>query len=230
MNRTRWAPLERALIDLDIKPIVAVVPDNGDPSLMVEPPDSSFWDSVRRWRDLGWTIAVHGHRHVYVTDDPGLVRLNRRSEFAGLSRTEQHDKLSAALAIFKREGIHPSVWVAPSHSFDVTTVSVLQELGFDTISDGLFRLPHRDATGVFWVPQQLWRLRRMPPGVWTVCCHPNTMSRDGVDRFLADVRRLRPMIAELDAIRDAYQGRRESSVDTLTARCFLGVKRAKSAI
>ena len=230
MDRARWAPLERALIDLDIKPIVAVVPDNGDPSLMVDPPDPSFWDSVRRWQDLGWTIAVHGHRHVYVTDDPGIVRLNRRSEFAGLPRDDQRDKLEAALAIFDREGVEGPSWVAPSHSFDRATLSVLRELEIDTISDGLFRLPHRDPEGPFWVPQQLWRFRQMPPGVWTVCSHPNTMTPDGVRGLVDDMTRFRSRTTDLEEIRKVFGARPASPMDGLTSRGFLGLKRAKGLL
>lgn len=38
----------------------------------------------------------------------------------------------------------------------------------------LFSLyPYRDARGIMWVPQQLWRFRKMLFGIWTICLHVN---------------------------------------------------------
>ena len=106
-----WNQIERILIDQDVRPILAVVPDNQDPELDREPADPRFWERVRGWQARGWTIALHGYQHRYVTQSPGLVGLNRYSEFAGLPYAEQHRKLSAGLAIFEREGIQPQLWV-----------------------------------------------------------------------------------------------------------------------
>ena len=61
-----WSQIEPALIDSDVKPILAVVPDNRDPVLAPAPAVRDFWGHVRRWQDLGWTIALHGYQHLYM--------------------------------------------------------------------------------------------------------------------------------------------------------------------
>ena len=55
MDRARWGRIERVLDAHAVKPIVAVVPDNQDPKLTVEPSDPSFWERVRRWATKGWS-------------------------------------------------------------------------------------------------------------------------------------------------------------------------------
>ena len=121
-----WSEIEVLLRRYNVKPILAVVPDNRDPVLQVAPPVADFWDRVRRWQDWGWTIALHGYQHLYVAKDGGLVNLRKKSEFASLPAGEQEDKLRRATAIFEREGIKSRVWIAPGNAFDETTVSLLR--------------------------------------------------------------------------------------------------------
>ncbi|HYV01864.1 MAG TPA: DUF2334 domain-containing protein [Actinomycetota bacterium] len=229
MRWSAWEGIERVLVENDIKPIASVVPDNRDPQLMVDPPDAGFWDRVRRWQSWGWTIGFHGYQHRYVTERAGLVGINRYSEFAGLSLDEQERKLEAALRIFQQEEVVPRVWVAPGHSFDATTVDVLWRLGIRTISDGLFPLPHRDRRGMLWVPQQLWRFRRMPAGVWTICVHMNTRGADGVARLLQGIQDHRQRIVDLDSVAAAYSHRRPGVTDRLAPPPLRLAKRLKQS-
>jgi Uncharacterized protein conserved in bacteria (DUF2334) len=58
-----------------------------DPDLRFDAPDSHYWNHVRRWREKGWTIAMHGLHHACHDDPPGcraLIPFHRRGEFAGL--------------------------------------------------------------------------------------------------------------------------------------------------
>src|SRR5437660_1103665 len=71
MNWAIWNDLESLLGSIGVKPIVAVVPDNRDPALVVAPAVSDFWDRVRGWKARGWSIGIHGHQHVYRTSSPG---------------------------------------------------------------------------------------------------------------------------------------------------------------
>lgn len=171
MDWKAWDPMEKAMDDEGIRPLVAVIPDNRDPEFVVGPPNPAFWDRVRAWQAKGWGIGIHGHRHERATSDGGMMAINARSEFAGLGPSEQREKLRSALGIFARERVKPDAWVAPWHSFDATTKAVLAELGVRVISDGFSTLPYRDDDGMLWVPQQLWRFRKMPFGLWTVCWH-----------------------------------------------------------
>jgi len=80
-----WNEIETMLISANVSPILAVIPDNRDPKLMVDPPVADFWQRVREWQKRGWTIGLHGYQHIYVNNNSGILSLNKRSEFAGLS-------------------------------------------------------------------------------------------------------------------------------------------------
>jgi peptidoglycan/xylan/chitin deacetylase (PgdA/CDA1 family) len=178
---------------------VAIVPDNQDRGLNVAPARDDFWERVRAWQAAGWFIALHGYQHRYVTQDAGLVGINQFSEFAGLPYETQKQKLVSALAVMRRHGVKPDGWVAPGHSFDAMTVRALLELDIQVISDGYYQRPvqHMGAT---WIPQQLWRFRRMPSGVWTVCLHANALSDSGFDALKADLVRFAPRITSVRAV------------------------------
>jgi len=217
MNWAVWERIEDGLRQYNVRPILAVVPDNHDPKLMVDSPRPDFWERVRQWQADGYTIALHGYQHLYVNRNWGLMKLTPQSEFAGVSREEQEAKLRAALAIFSREGVRAECWVAPAHSFDRTTVAVLAELGVRVISDGLEPLPYRDSRGVIWVPQQLWNFRRKPAGVWTVCQHHNGWSEEDCDRFLRNLATFAPQMSDLSAIAASYGTRKRTLSDRAIA-------------
>jgi predicted deacetylase len=226
MNWGLWTEIEAILDAHCVKPMIAIVPNNKDPELQVSSPRSDFWEQVRRWKEKGWAIGVHGYEHLYTTDDPGILGLQDRSEFAGLPKSDQHTKLSLALQIFDRECIVPDIWVAPSHSFDWTTLSLLKQLGLGVVSDGLMAFPYRDFAGVFWVPQQLWRFRRTPPGVWTVCLHHNKWSQRQLSNFRNDVRTYSKQISNLAAVSLKYSDREETVSDRVGAAAMLTFIRA----
>lgn len=186
MNWRVWDRLEPVLETHGVKPIMAVVPDNRDPKLVVDAPRADFWPKVRRWQAAGWTIALHGYQHLYSTTDAGIVGINRFSEFAGLAAELQRDKLRAALDIFEREGVRADAWVAPAHSFDAVTVGLLLDAGVQVISDGFYTRPIT-FLGAVWVPQQLWRFRQVPLGLWTVCFHHNAFDEAAIERFAGDI-------------------------------------------
>ncbi|MFO1409008.1 MAG: DUF2334 domain-containing protein [Steroidobacteraceae bacterium] len=199
MNWNIWAEIEAVLRRAGVRPILAVVPENRDPHLDVGPSRSGFWDEVRRWQADGWTIGLHGFCHVYESCNAGLLGLNGRSEFAGLPRSVQAAKLDRGLAIFERERVRADCWVAPGHSFDRVTVELLRERGVNVISDGFFRHPVQ-WHGVTWVPQQLWRFRDRPAGVWTVCFHHNDFKAGDVQRLDAQLRGLGGRLSDLPSV------------------------------
>ena len=196
MNWPMWQRVERTLARHDIRPIVAVVPDNRDPKLRVASARADFWSVVRDWQSRGWTIGWHGYQHDYCNANAGLVGIHRGSEFAGLDEASQHAKLDAARETFRRNGIDPTIWVAPGHSFDAVTIRVLAEFGIRIISDGFYLRVVRDGPCV-WIPQQLWRLRRMPFGVWTVCLHINSWTDRDVVNFESAVERFSRQIVDV---------------------------------
>jgi predicted deacetylase len=217
MNWEVWSRIEGVLLEHKVKPLLAVIPDNQDQKLRVAASNSCFWEEVRKWQARGWTIGLHGYQHQFVTEEAGIVGIHRRSEFAGLSPSEQEEKLLRAVEIFRSNGVRPEIWIAPAHSFDWNTVAALLKFGIRTISDGFAIAPHKDSRGALWVPQQLWRFRWRPFGVWTVCYHHNRWTEERFAQFQRDVSACRDTIADLPTISAEYAGRRQTLLDSTYA-------------
>jgi len=227
MNWKVWDRVEEALISSGARPLMAVVPDNQDEFLVIDKARDDFWARVRAWQERGWTIGVHGFQHTHITDDEGLVGINRRSEFAGLTLAEQERKLRSANQIFEREGVRAEVWVAPFCSFDDTTVTALGSVGIGVISDGLWIHPHADGNGVVWIPHQIWRFRRMPFGVWTVGCHHNRWTEEQLQAFVRDLAAYRERLVDVPAIIEEYADRKRRWSDRVASRAILAMILAK---
>jgi predicted deacetylase len=230
MNWDVWNEVEKILLDARVSPLIAVVPDNQDPGLQITPPAADFWDRVRTWQGCGWSIALHGYQHRYVTQEAGLIGLNRFSEFAGLPESVQAGKIQNGLAIFEREGVKADAWIAPAHSFDAATLRVLARYGPRLISDGFARWPFVDRLGLFWVPQQLWWFARRRSGVWTVCFHCNPWKSGEIERFRGDLIAYRQEITSLTEVIAQFQGRQHSMADTLDAAVYGGTRSKYRAV
>lgn len=201
MNWVIWEQIEAILSRHNIKPILAVVPDNKDPKLGTSNYTPDFWERVRCWQSAGWSIGLHGYQHVYETNYAGIVGHNNYSEFAGLPYSTQRNKLLKAIEIFKREGLLTNLWIAPAHSFDITTVRILAELEINVISDGYYRRPVQNL-GSIWIPQQIWRFRPFISGLWTVCYHHNNWRQLDISRFESDISTFARSITSLTSILD----------------------------
>lgn len=188
MNLVNWNRLETLLDKYNICPIVAVVPNNKDKELMIDKQDDNFWRKVKSWQDRSWEIALHGYEHKYSTQAPSLVPINNYSEFSGLSLKVQKEKIRKGIEIFKEHNISTRLWVAPAHSFDENTIEALKtQSDIHIISDGIAFTPYWDYE-MYWVPQQLWKFRKMFFGTWTACFHPDTMKENDflrLEAFLA---------------------------------------------
>src|SRR5208283_253668 len=106
MDRHKWDLVERVLDKHAVKPIVAVIPENRDQSLMFESPDEAFWERVRRWAGKNWALAMHGYTHVmHPTSGKLVLPFYERSEFAGLDLQAQARKIRAAWSLFLAHGV-----------------------------------------------------------------------------------------------------------------------------
>ena len=175
-----------------VRPLLGIVPDNRDPNLCVDRDEPSFWSIIRQLITEGRVeISQHGFQHLYVSKKHGL--LGRRyafpcdSEFVGLPYEVQLDKIENGLRILNDEGIHTEVWMAPSHSFDRTTLRALRAAGFEALSDGIGLYPFR-SEGITFVPQQLWAPKDFAFGVWTICLHINNQGDHLFDRVEAHLK------------------------------------------
>lgn len=177
-NFKKWSAIESIFQKYDIKPIVAVVPDNKDPKLMFQKLDSNFWSRVKDWDDKGWEIAMHGYQHVFhrVNRLENIIPFYNRSEFSGLSLLEQKEKIEKSQEIFLLNGFAPKVWVAPAHAYDKNTLKAISSLTeIKIVSDGISLFPFF-SQGFSFLPQQLWKIKKKYFGLWTVCLHPDSMT------------------------------------------------------
>jgi hypothetical protein len=174
MDLHKWNPFFELFDKYDIKPIIAVIPFNRDPKMIIGKPDLMFWDKVRQWQKKGYHIAMHGYEHLYSNNERGLIGLNNYSEFAGVPFEKQCEMLSNAFCKFQVENIKTKIFVAPAHSFDKNTLKALRKVTTITqISDGFFLNPIK-MHGLNWIPQQLWVPKNKKNGLWTICYHPET--------------------------------------------------------
>lgn len=226
LNRKMWREVEAVLDAHDVRPIVAVIPANRDPKMMIDEPDPDFWERVRGWQARGWGIGLHGCHHAYVTRDRGLFGWSKGSEFAGLSRGEQDRRIAHGLSIFAEHGIRPDMWIAPNHAFDRVTLDVLRQRGIFSVSDRPGVWPFQDRTGIFWVPMQLWRFQERPRGVWTVCQHPNVWNDGQARQFATDVERFTGRFTDWGSIMSDFATRRRGASDVR----YAAVLRTKKSV
>jgi len=165
----KWKRVEFILDNHGIKLLVGLIPMVEDPVLVAYPEDDAYWNRVEGWRKKGWELALHGCTHVYATEDGGLNPVNRRSEFAGLPLENQREKISRGVSELAERGIHPRVFFAPSHTFDLNTLEALRiESNIRVVSDTVAFAPY-SKYGFTFVPQQSGRVRSLKMPVVTFC-------------------------------------------------------------
>lgn len=214
MNWKKWNRIIHLLDKFDIKPIIAVIPNNEDKSLMIDTSLNDFWEIVKEWEVKGYHIAMHGYNHVYISKKKGLVPINNRSEFAGVDYELQQNKIVRSWKIFRENGLTPNIWVAPAHSFDLNTIKILKhQTSISIISDGISIKPFNKG-GFLWIPQQLWKPKKKSIGVWTICYHPNSMNENDfniLDNFLSIHHK--KFLFDLNQIKMLYSKRQKSIID-----------------
>jgi predicted deacetylase len=173
MDWAKWERFAGLIEEFGLKPILAVIPDNEDGVLNCLPPDGEFWERIRALDQAGATIALHGFRHICVSQGRSLVPLHPWSEFAGMTEERQRRWIREGLEILRGERLNPTMFIAPRHGFDHATLRALKAEGISLLSDGLARIPFKRG-GVTWIPQQLWGPVEKERGVWTICIHSNT--------------------------------------------------------
>lgn len=199
VDREPWLRLASLILELNLKPILAVVPDNQDPELRISEPDESFWDQMRAMEQAGAAIALHGYQHRAESRGRSLVPLQRESEFAGVFGPIQRTWIQAGLEILHLHRLNPRLWVAPRHGFDCNTLEALLAEGISVLSDGFARKPFL-LGGFTWIPQQLWAPIEKRAGLWTICLHVNTITVQQFDEFAVFARK---HIAQFTSVAEA---------------------------
>lgn len=199
MDVNKWERIETLFDKYNIQPIVAIIPDNKDDEVTFSDYRHDFWEKARRWQDKGWTIALHGYDHCFISKEKGLVPRNSYSEFAGVDSEIQEEKIKNGYNILVENGLKPTVWVAPAHSFDKNSLKAINKhTPINIVSDGLAIYPFKKL-GFNWIPQQVCHVPRRKLGLWTVCLHPNNMSPE---KILKLERRISETFSSFISIRD----------------------------
>jgi predicted deacetylase len=231
MRRETWDALEHLFDDAGVRPIVGIIPENRDEKMLCSPDDGRFWERVRGWQHKRWALALHGAHHACSSppkDARPLLLLHSKSEFAGLGPDAQRALLRRAWRVFEAEGVRPALFMAPCHSFDEETLRALRdETPIRLITDGLATTPFEDL-GFVWIPQQLWRLRSLPAGLWTVCLHPNTMTVADVHALGNDLKAFRDRVTSVDRL-DLDRVSRRRLRDRAFSAAYLTALRLKRA-
>ena len=181
MNWENYDRVKAIFLENNVKPIIGVIPNNQDQEFLKYPKcDFSFWDEIYDLQNnKGWSIALHGYNHVYESEDPGILKINKFSEFAGLSKDKQCEKIRKGIQIFNDRKIRIDAFMAPAHSFDNITIECLKENGINAITDGYSLYPYYE-DDILFVPQLFARPRKMPFGIYTWCLHTNSMSEKSI--------------------------------------------------
>lgn len=192
MNWERFNALLGLFIANNIKPLLGIIPENRDPRLMLTPPRSNFWQTMRTLvkEDLV-DIAQHGYQHIleprYTAKLPSYLYPRRPySEFAGDPLELQIEKILRGKKILASEGLETAYWMAPNHSLDATTLEALRLTGFTAATDGITHSPFTD-NSILFIPQQTWRPRWSPGGIQTICLHSDNITIEeirGIRHFL----------------------------------------------
>ncbi len=178
MNWEKFERIKKIFDRFGVKPIIAVIPHNCDELLKKNSAKQDFWPYIKDLEHKGWEIAMHGYDHGYVNRNGGIINLNKYGEFAGLSYSDQQEKIKKGKKVFLEHVLPLNNFIAPAHSFDKTTCRVLKEEGFQIISDGIALFPFRKY-GLIWVPQIAWRPREFSTGIITFCFHTdNCLEQD----------------------------------------------------
>lgn len=232
MDWDRFWSLLRLFHRHRVKPLLGIVPDNQDPKLNRRAPEPRFWDTMRLLveRDLV-DIAQHGYQHT-LEHHAGRALLKKthtqsvtRSEFAGYSYQEQLSRIQKGQEILRQHNLETSYWFAPNHSFDRTTLHALRTAGFSAISDGIALAPYHHL-GILCVPQQLWRPKWMPAGVFTVCLHSNTITTHEI----REIRQFLRTPVHLTSFSAEVRSFRHRPMDNMCNSVFTGLYRgARSA-
>jgi predicted deacetylase len=189
----------RSLIDLFIKysipAVLGVIPENRDRTLAFGTRnETEYVDELRELEKAGWEIAQHGYRHLKNTDDGGILNLNQASEFAGRESDVQLADIEKGKNILHDYGFEPLTFIPPWHSYDQSTLTVLEQSGFKILSDGIFLFPRMTGSllqlpQIFWSAPGRMKLVNRLGSVYTICLHPHSVTADemkSMDRFFIE--------------------------------------------
>lgn len=189
--RMMWDRFEQIMElfgEYDTVPLLGLIPDNQDESLMFDPENPDYHDIIKELVGSGRAqICQHGYRHVYTTVQASVNQYMygrvSPSEFANLSYETQYEMIKKGRQILQSGGHFTDSWMAPSHTNDKKTYRALKNLGFKYVTDGIALFPYKKY-GLVFIPQQIWEPKKeFGCGVFTICLHLDDLTDELIDEI-----------------------------------------------
>lgn len=186
MDWERFLEFKELLDRYQVKPLIGVVPDNQDENLKGSdkgrPED--FWAYIAKLQESGWTIAMHGFRHIYTTGKGGLFPLNDFSEFAGIPYEKQRQMLKRGRELLMEKGVKTDLFMAPAHSYDRNTLKALKDAGFTALTDGFGNCPYSCRGLIFYpISFRISKTLKKKHGYSTMVVHTATNTGQDLKRY-----------------------------------------------
>lgn len=172
MNWDNFNNVINILSKYAIKPLLGIIPKNEDNSLKIDEKNKNYYEIIRKLQNEGFAFALHGYDHVYRNKKGGILSLNKDSEMVGMKYSYQLSKIKEGIKLLEKENIYTNTYMAPSHSFDATTIKACFDVGIKYFTDGLTNFNYK-YKGIIFIPCN--GVRRT--GISTICIHPNTMKQ-----------------------------------------------------
>ena len=184
MNWHLMAKCEKIFDELNIKPVMGVIPNNQDKDLLIYPKKENFWQIVKKWQLKGWEIAMHGYNHIYDNDTKkkDFFEYGGKSEFYGHSLNSQLKKIKKGLDIFKKNDIKIRTFFSPNHTYDFNTFKALKLSGINEVIDGYGLKPYLE-NNIKFIPQLFYKPFFLPFGLQTTQIHLNYWTENEFNKF-----------------------------------------------
>ncbi len=184
MNWDMMEKSERLFDEYKIKPVIGVIPNNKDKELLSYPKKNNFWDQVRKWREKGWEISMHGFTHVYdkTSKKEDYFGYGGGSEFCGHSLEVQSSRIKNGLNKFNDENIEIKSFFAPNHTYDNNTFTALKNSGINEVIDVYGLMPYLE-NNIKFIPQLFYRVYALPFGIQATQIHLNYWKQKDLDSF-----------------------------------------------
>tara|TARA_B100000575_G_C23024346_1_gene589878 strand:- start:211 stop:939 length:729 start_codon:yes stop_codon:yes gene_type:complete len=221
MNWHLMEKCEKIFDELNIKPVMGVIPNNKDKDLLVYPKKENFWQIVKKWQSKGWEIAMHGYNHIYDNDTnkKDFFEYGGRSEFYGHSLDKQSNKIKKGLEIFKKNNIKIRTFFSPNHTYDFNTFEALKLSGINEVIDGYGLKPYLE-NNIKFIPQLFYKPFFLPFGLQTTQIHLNYWTENEFNKFSQLIYKNKKQIISYD---DALKLLSEKSSDKFLNKIIKGV-------
>ena len=199
MNWHLMAKCEKIFDELNIKPVMGVIPNNQDKDLLVYPKKENFWQIVKKWQLKGWEIAMHGYNHIYDNDTnkKDFFEYGGKSEFYGHSLNSQSKKIKKGLDIFKKNDIKIRTFFSPNHTYDFNTFKALKLSGINEVIDGYGLKPYLE-NNIKFIPQLFYKPFFLPFGLQTTQIHLNYWTENEFNKFSKQIYKNKKKVISYD--------------------------------